>query len=144
VSARRGLLLVAAALLLLSLGLPWATTAGTPGTLLPGGSIISVNPDGSMRLELLPSTYVPGLSGVTVNGHEHTMRVTGAAGALLVATGVRRRRRPPAVAGLLVASLAVPIGLVGGVGIGRVTYALAIGAAALSLRPAAPRTPATT
>ena len=50
------------------------------------------------------------------------MRVTGAAGALLVLVGVRRAQDRLVVAGLAVAALALPIGLTAGSGSGRVVY----------------------
>jgi hypothetical protein len=84
--------------------------------------------------------------GTTVHGFEHTMRVTGAAAALLVGAGIRRGRRSLALAGLGVAAIAIPIGGVAGES-GRVAYALAIGLTALALdagratRPLAPSMP---
>ena len=131
--SERALLLVAGALALLSLGLPWGTTPGAPGAVVPGGTAVVVNADGSIDLRFDPSWYVPGLAAHTVSGADHTMRVTGAAGALLVFAGVRRARRTLVVAGLAVAALALPIGLSGGTGSGRAVYGLAIAIAALTL-----------
>ena len=143
-TVRRGLFAVAAVLAALSLGLPWSSTDGVPGRLLPGSTIVGVNSDGSMSLELGPSLYMPGLSGRTVVGAEHTMRVTAAAAALLLVLAVRRRAPALGWWGLAIATLAVPIGLHGATGIGRITYALGIAVAALALRgfrfePSTPR-----
>lgn len=66
-------------------------------------------------------------------GADHAMRVTGAAGALLVLAGVRRARRQLVVAGLAVAALAMPIGLTSGAGSGRTAYGMAIALAAITL-----------
>ena len=136
--SQRLLLLVAGALALLALSLPWGATEGTPGVLLPGGSTVVVNVDGTLSLQLGPGTYLPGLSGRIIHGAEHEMRVLGAAGALFVLFGVRRSQRRLVVIGLLVAALALPMGLAQGTGIGRIAYGLAIGLAALTLlrRPA--------
>ena len=129
----RALLLVAGALALLSLGLPWGSTPGVPGAVHPGGTTVVVDADGSIDLRFEPSWYVPGLAGHTVSGADHTMRVTAAAGALLVFVGVRRARRRLVVIGLAVAALALPIGLGGGAGSGRAVYGLAIAVAAVTL-----------
>jgi hypothetical protein len=131
--SQRALLLVAGALALLSLGLPWGNMPGVPGGVHPGGTTVVVNADGSIDLRFDPSAYVPGLAGHTVAGAGHAMRVTGAAGALLVFAGVRRTRRTLVVAGLAVAALALPIGLSAGAGSGRTVYGLAIAIAALTL-----------
>lgn len=131
--SNRALLYVAGALALVSLGLPWGQTAPTPGTVMGGGSRISVNDDGTFDVLFTPTTYLPGLAGSTTVGAEHTMRVAGAAGALLVFLGERRRHRRLVVAGLLIAAVALPIGLTAGSASGRVAYGLAIGLAALSL-----------
>ena len=132
-SQQRFLLLVAAALALLALGLPWGATEGTPGVLLPGGSTVVVNVDGTLSLQLGPGTYLPGLSGRTIYGAEHEMRVLGAAAALLVFVGVRKQRRRLVVAGLVAGALALPMGLTQGTGIGRIAYGLALGLVAVTL-----------
>ena len=131
--SERTLLLVAGALALLSLGLPWGNAPGLPGAAHPGGTTVVVNADGSIDLRFDPSSYLPGLAGHTVSGASHAMRVTGAAGALLVVAGVRRAQRRLVVVGLAVAALALPIGLSGGSGSGRAVYGLAIAIAALTL-----------
>jgi hypothetical protein len=91
----------------------------------------------------LPWSSTDGVYG-TVVGAEHTMRVTAAAAALLLALAVRRRAPTLGWWGLAIATLAVPIGLHGATGIGRITYALSIAIAALGLRgsrfePSTPR-----
>jgi hypothetical protein len=68
----------------------------------------------------------------TVHGFEHTMRVNGAAAALLVLAGVRAGRRSLVVLGLRVAADAIPIGGMAGES-GRIAYALAIVVTALAL-----------
>jgi hypothetical protein len=74
------------------------------------------------------------LAGDAVVGGEHPMRVSGAAAAVLILIGVRMRRGALILAGLAVATAAVPIELAGGVGSGRIAYALAIAAILSGLR----------
>jgi len=145
VTVRRGALAAAALLLLLAVALPW-------GIRYQSNAVYNVGmPDLS---------YVEGEPVITygtpyfsfepdnrpLHGREHEMRIIGAVAALLVVAAVRRHDRRLAKVALAVAVLAIPIGLSGDFGVGRLVYALAIVAAAVgtgalsSSRPPAPST----
>ena len=123
---RRGLLVIAAAVMLVALGLSWGATPYVPGTLLPGQFTSRIGLNGELITEFTPGTYLPGIGGADVNGFETAARVSAAAGALLLAVGIRRRSRGLVLAGTGVALLGAFIGLDGGLRAGQLAYLLAV------------------
>lgn len=123
---RRGLLVIAAVVMLVSLGLSWGNTPYLPGTLLPGQLITRIGLNGELITEFTPGTYLPGIGGADVNGFETTVRVTAAAGAVLLVLGIRRQRRHLVLWGAGVALLGAFIGLDGGLRAGQLAYLLAV------------------
>ena len=121
---RRGLLLAAAVVLLVSLGLPWDQTPLVPGYLLPGQLLTRVGPDGQLITDFLPGAYIPGVGGLELSGFETTARVTAAAGAVLLALAIRGRSRSLALVAVGVAVLG-PF-TTGSIGTGQLTYLLAV------------------
>lgn len=129
-TVRRGALAAAALLLLLSVALPWgiryqSTAVYNVG--IPGISYVGLDPVVTYGTPYF--TFEP--DNRPLHGREHEMRIIGAAAALLVYVAVRRRDRRLAKIALAVAVLAIPIGLSGDFGVGRLVYALAIVAAAI-------------
>jgi hypothetical protein len=95
--------LVAAALLLISLGFPWATQAGSdsiysPGAYIPGSCINVTGWDGYMTTECTPGQvmvglYFPGTDGTIVSGRMHPGRFALVGGLVLIIAGIRTRNR---------------------------------------------------
>lgn len=135
---RRSRLWVASALVLLSLGVTWATTSGTSGFLSPGTTILTNQFNaGTGDLDLVPQYapgfYVSGSPGTAIAGYASDARVglvaaLVALGWALARPSQRTRRATLAAAGVLVACA------LWGIGQGLVQGPiLALGAAALAL-----------
>ena len=101
---RRGLLLAAATVALVSLGLPWD------------------------QVPRLAGSSTPGVGGGDLSGFETSARVTAVAGAVLLALAIRRRHRALALMAIGVAVLG-PF-TTGTVGVGQLAYLLALPLAA--------------
>lgn len=133
---RRGLVL-AGALGLLSLGLPWQQIPGFPGVVIPGVVVVFPGGDlGSGGVSYLPGVFAPSIPGSVVLGTGHAMRVTGVIAALLLVVAIRRHSRRTAWLAIAVGALALPLGVgQGAVMPGRTAYlaALLIAAASLGL-----------
>lgn len=134
---RRTLLGVAAALVLLSLGVVWSSTPGTGGFLSPGSTTLTNRFNvGTGDLELVPQYtpgfYLPGSVGTSTAGYASDARVAlvpalGAFGWAL-ARPSRRARRATALAAYALVALAL-----WGIGQGLVQGPIvAVGAAALA------------
>ena len=116
------LLLVAAALAVVAVGLPWSGHPSGPD---------AIHTDAGRETVLL--------------GGQHPVRVLAVVGALLIWAALRRGSRRGALTGLAVAAAALPIGGWGGGAPGRVCYLLALliaAAAVVAERPAADPAPA--
>jgi hypothetical protein len=95
--------LVAAALLALSLGFPWAVQSGSesiysPGAYIPGSCVNVTGFDGYMSTECTPGQvlvglYFPGSDGTIVSGRMHPGRFALVGGMVLVAIGLRTGNR---------------------------------------------------
>lgn len=141
----RTLLLIAALLAAVSLGLPWGTNGPSqPGTWVgsyynPSWCTTAYDIDGWAYLDCTPSSYNPGIyvsgneDGVR-SGYAHSSRVFIVAAALLVAGGLRQRSEHALKAGLVVAAVgAVCDGI--GTASGFYTYLAAVAALAFALEP---------
>jgi hypothetical protein len=102
-SAARVFPLIAAALLALSLGFPWAVQSGSesiysPGAYIPGSCVNATGFDGYMTTECTPGQvmvglYFPGSDGTIVSGRMHPGRFALVAGMVLIAIGLRTGNR---------------------------------------------------
>jgi hypothetical protein len=124
VIVKRGPLLAAAALHVLSLALPWASRLETNALWMPSFSY-------DTGFDYSSGYFTYDYDVQLLYGREHLMRVTGAAAAVLVFLAVRRRDKRLVYAALGVATLAIPYGLGGAFGVGRVAYVLAMAAVAI-------------
>lgn len=131
IRVRRPLLVLAGALLLLSLGLLWGRTPVIPGVYTPGTSILLPNPDGTYYVEITPGMYFAQLGGYAIHGAQNAARVTGLAATVLLWLAVRRGSRRLAALALAVGAVALPLGLdLGAATPGRLCYLAALVAAA--------------
>jgi hypothetical protein len=142
--------MLASALGLLSLGLPWEQIPGLPGVVIPGVVVVFPSDDlGAGGVSYLPGVFFPSFPGGVVLGTGHTMRVTGLVAALLLARAIRRQSRATAWLAIAIGALALPLGVnQGAIMPGRVAYLAALLTAAASVgllpipRPGAPGTAA--